>query len=53
MNTDKEKDTETRELVLQPQPVPSFANRAGIDCGEWSASGGPRCEDCEEDSLYD
>lgn len=37
-------------LVLQPQPCPSHSNRACVDCGKWAASGGSRCEDCEEES---
>lgn len=40
-------------LPLLPQPVPSFANRACIECGEWSASGGTSCEDCAEESVWD
>lgn len=40
-------------ITLLPQPVPSFSNRACADCGEWSASGGPLCEDCAEDALGD
>lgn len=38
---------------LLPQPAPSFSNRSCIDCGEWSASGGARCEDCQEAYDYD
>ncbi len=42
--------TDTSEIVWLPQQVPSFANYACIECGEWSASGGLRCEDCEYDN---
>lgn len=41
------------EIKLLPQPVPSFSNRLCIECGEWMASGGTRCEDCQEDESYD
>lgn len=33
--------------------VGNFPERACIECGQWAASGGLRCEDCQEDSLYD
>ncbi len=42
---------EVPQITLAPQPAPSFSNRACIECGEWSASGGPRCEDCEEENC--
>lgn len=45
--------TEPQEIILLPQPAPSFANIACIECGEWSASGGTRCEDCQEDCEHD
>jgi|SRR6185369_6542587 len=41
------------DIKIAPQPTPSFTNRACVDCGEWAASGGPRCEDCQEDSELD
>lgn len=41
------------DIILLPQPAPSFTNRACNDCGEWAASGGTLCEDCEEEAQYD
>lgn len=42
-----------QSVVLNPQPCPSHSNRACIDCGEWAASGGGRCEDCAWEAELD
>jgi len=42
------------EGPMMPIQVPSFSNnRPCIDCGEYSASGGLRCEDCQEEHEMD
>lgn len=45
--------SEYKEIVLLPMICGGPDNRACVDCGEWAASGGTRCEDCEEDAQYD